>query len=174
MFMDYAALAFRCFIGLLFLLSALSKLRSRAAFLEFTVSTRQLLATPRIPTGIAAGTAAGAELAVPVLLAVPVSVRLGFSVACLLLAAFTVAIVAALRRKVSASCRCFGASSAPLGRAHVVRNTLLFLVSALGLALGTGAPIEPAGWVITAAAAAVAAVLVARLDDLLALFAPVR
>jgi uncharacterized membrane protein YphA (DoxX/SURF4 family) len=167
--MDYLAVACRCLIGVVFVVSAFGKVRSRQAFREFVTSTAALV--PRRGRALSPVVVA-AELAVPVLLAVPVTVRTGFGLAAVLLAAFAVAIAAAVRRGVRTSCRCFGASTAPLGTRHVVRNAGLFAVAAVGALLGPGRPAELAGVAIAAIAAVVLAALVTRLDDLVELFAP--
>lgn len=77
------------------------------------------------------------EVAIVVLLAVPVTARVGAALAALALLGFTAVIVAALRRGSLAACRCFGASTVPLGRRHVLRNGLLRLI---------GFRVIPDGW----------------------------
>jgi hypothetical protein len=65
------------------------------------------------------------ECAAVVLLALGPGGAPGFVLTLLLLAAFTTGIVRSLRSGTKASCACFGASTAPIGRRHVVRNTVL-------------------------------------------------
>ncbi|MER5826555.1 MauE/DoxX family redox-associated membrane protein [Streptomyces mirabilis] len=86
----------------------------------------------------------------------------------LLLAAFTTGIVRALRSGTKASCACFGVSTAPIGRRHVVRNTVLLALAA-ALA-GTPAPTQAAGVLIAAFGALVGALLVIFTDELGTLF----
>ncbi|MFI7635951.1 MauE/DoxX family redox-associated membrane protein [Nonomuraea sp. NPDC049400] len=167
--MDYLAIACRCLIGLIFAISALSKIRGRQAYQEFARTTTTLL--PRHGRKLALP-ALAAEFAVPVLLALPATTLAGFGLAATLLTAFAVAIAAALRRGVRTSCRCFGASTTPLGTQHVIRNAALIAVSATGAALGPGDPAHPGGIAVAAVAAVVLATLVTRLDDLIDLFAP--
>ncbi|MET7724682.1 MauE/DoxX family redox-associated membrane protein [Streptomyces mirabilis] len=91
----------------------------------------------------------------------------------LLLAAFTTGIVRALRSGTKASCACFGVSTAPIGRRHVVRNTVLLALAAFGLAAalaGTPAPTQAAGVLIAAFGALVGALLVIFTDELGTLF----
>ncbi|MFD7605476.1 MauE/DoxX family redox-associated membrane protein [Streptomyces mirabilis] len=91
----------------------------------------------------------------------------------LLLAAFITGIVPTLRSGTKASCACFGASTAPIGRRHVVRNTVLLALAVFGLAAalaGTPAPTQPAGVLIAAFGALVGALLVIFTDELGTLF----
>ncbi|MGK5552102.1 MauE/DoxX family redox-associated membrane protein [Actinomadura kijaniata] len=178
--MEYLAFGCRVLIGLVFALSAFSKLRSRPAFAEFAAVTRTLLRAlvPGRSAGRAGARRVGAavavlEAAVPVLLVVPAAVPAGHAVALALLAAFAAGIAAALRGGVRTACRCFGASAAPLGARHLARNGVLALAALTGLVAGPGrvAAAEPAGLAVAATAAAVLALLVIRFDDLIDLFA---
>lgn len=89
--------------------------------------------------------------------------------------AFAVAILAAIRRGDRAPCNCFGASARPVGRVHVVRNAVLIIVAALGLAADAAeaGPVGPAGGFAAVIAGGVLAALVVRADDLAELFGPV-
>lgn len=175
--MTHVGFAASCLIGLVFGISAVSKLRS---FGEFARTTRLLLiavAGPRRPlsytgTRSVSVAVAAAESAIPALALVPVLNPVGLGLAGLLLVGFGVGIAAAMRRGVRTSCRCFGASSQPLGARHLVRNAALLLVAVAGLTAGPAGDIELAGRVIAAGAAAILAVLVFRLDDLIDLFTP--
>lgn len=176
--MDYLGVAVHSLIVLVFGVSAIGKLRNRRAFDEFTRTARTLLtaAVPWTPSrtqirGIA-GTVVAAELAIPVLVVVPPLTRYGQGLVLLLLTFFSVGIAAAMRRGVRTSCRCFGASSTPLGPGHLIRNAVLFGVAAAGAAAGPRGldHAEPAGLVVAVAAAATLTLLVVRLDDVIALF----
>jgi hypothetical protein len=169
--MEYVALGCRSLVALLVLVSAASKLRGRSAYTDFLAATRRL-APPWPPVGVAAATVVAAELAIVVLVAVPATVRAGFALAMGLLAAFTCAIAAALRRAERGPCACFGASDRPIGHGHVARNLVLMGVSALGLL--TYAPVtgDVAAMLTAVAAGAVAAIVVALGDDLIDLFSP--
>jgi hypothetical protein len=168
---EYVALGCRSLVALLFLMSAASKLRSRSAYADFLAATRRL-APPWPPVRVAAVAVVAAELAIAALVAAPGTVRAGFALALGLLAAFTYAILAALRRPERAPCACFGASGRPLGYGHVARNLVLMAVSALGLL--TDAPVtgDVAAMVTAIATGAVAAIVVALGDDLIDLFSP--
>ncbi|MEU8197286.1 MauE/DoxX family redox-associated membrane protein [Microbispora amethystogenes] len=122
----------RLLTGIVFLASAVSKLRGRAAYEEFTAATRAL--APRLPARPAAALVAAAEAAVAPLLAWRPTALAGFCVALGLLAAFTVAMAAALRRRRRVLCRCFGASTVPVGPGHLVRNAVLAAAAATGAA----------------------------------------
>lgn len=187
--MEYVLLGARCLVGVVFVVSAVSKLRSRRAFTEFVASLRQLgLLRPAglRPAGLAV---ALTEAAIPVLLIAPVAAAAlegapgsaaanfatgaGFALAGGLLVAFTVAILLAMRRGVQAPCRCFGASATPLGVRHVVRNGFILVVTTIGVAgvlvEWTGAT-HPGGAVIAALTGLVAGVLITTFDDLVDLF----
>jgi hypothetical protein len=181
---DYVVLAARCLVGVVFAVSALSKLRTGRALRDFTASLAQFGVRPgrRRPVAVAV---AGAEAAVPVLLALALAgspaagataravAAAGFGLAALLLAGFTVAIARAVRRGVRAPCRCFGASATPLGAQHLVRNGLLLAGAAVGLAgvvAGPAGPADLAGAAVAVLAGSVAGALVTAFDDLLDLF----
>jgi hypothetical protein len=166
-------------IVLVFAMSAMGKMRSRAAFDGFVRTTLTLLgaAVPGWMIGRAgirrvAGAVVATESAIPVLIVIPVLTRLGHGLAMVLLPVFGFAIAAALWRGVRTSCRCFGSSSVPLGAGHLIRNALLFGVAATGLVIGPRGigHADPGGLVVAVAAAAVLTLLVVRLDDVIALF----
>lgn len=159
--------------------AAFSKLTS-AGFREF-VSTAGLLALvpARVRTMVGVATVT-AEIAVTVATAAFVFTRrpelgiLGFVCAAGLLGVFTVAIGIALARGDRRPCRCFGAAAAPLGPAHVVRNCLLAAAAVTGVVgVATATPAEPLGALVAGFAASCVAVLILRLDDILALAGPV-
>ncbi|MFD0823666.1 MauE/DoxX family redox-associated membrane protein, partial [Micromonospora zhanjiangensis] len=99
----------------------------------------------------------------------------GFALATALLAAFTVTVAVVLRRGTPASCRCFGeAAAAPFGRHHLVRNVALTVVAGTGGYASIAAP-GTTIWTIVLCVplAVVGALVVLRLDDIVALFRPV-
>ncbi|GAB3933752.1 methylamine utilization protein MauE [Kribbella albertanoniae] len=157
--------------------SAASKTGSKA-FRDFAGSAGPL---EILPTGLRVPAAAGvvvAEVTLTVALLVGAFFSLrfvataGFLLAVLLLLAFTAAIVVTLRRGIRKPCKCFGAATTPLGRAHVVRNVLLLAAAVAGLVAGatSTASAEPAGVAIAAVAGLVGGLLVTRFDDLVELF----
>ncbi|MEV6398955.1 MauE/DoxX family redox-associated membrane protein [Streptomyces sp. NPDC051907] len=172
--MIYLLFACRVLLVGVFLVAVAGKLRGRAAFDEFAASIRAMRLLPRRLAAPAAAAVAATEAAVVVLLAWPAAVPAGFALAAALLIVFTAGIALALRRGRREPCRCFGASAAPLGPVHVVRNLFLALAAAAGLVLSLA---EGAHWPPNAGAGALAltagvigVLLVVRLDDLTALF----
>ncbi|MFG1805965.1 MauE/DoxX family redox-associated membrane protein [Streptomyces sp. NPDC049040] len=170
--MEYAAVGCRSLLALLFLASAGGKLRGPAAYAAFVAATRRM--APRWAPGRALAAAVlGAEAATAVLLAVPATVTAGFCLALALLAAFTVAVVAAVRRDERAPCACFGSARQQLGYGHAARNALLAACAGLGLATaGNGVPGDPAGVLTAVAVGAVAAAVTAAAEELTDLFRP--
>ena len=75
------------------------------------------------------------------------------------------------------ACRCFGATGAPLGRRHLLRNGLLITAALAGVtAAGAGGGVAPAGVAVAAVAGAVCGLLFVWFDDITDLFVaqPVR
>ncbi len=183
--MVYALIACRVLLAIVFAVSAFGKLRSRRAFEEFTSAARQLapgwLIRPLQGSGATTGAhrlaavVVGCEVAIPPLLLAPRTAAVGFALAAALLAAFTAAIVAVLRRGDRVACHCFGATDQALRPAHVVRNLLLLTAAATGLVLALAAPsAQPAlvGAVAAVGTAGILALPVLLFDDLLDLFTP--
>lgn len=182
----------RLLTGIVFLMSAVSKLRGRAAYEEFTAATRALV---RLPSRLVAALVVAAEIAVAPLLAWRPTTLAGFGVALGLLVAFTAAIVVALRRGRRVPCRCFGASAVPVGAGHLARNAVLIVAAAAGAVqagadavqagagavqagagavhAGTGAVfagLGPAGLAAVALAAGAVAVLLSAIGEIAGLF----
>lgn len=176
--LGYVVLGCRCVVGLVFVASVVGKLRGRKPYAGFVAATRRLgpgWLVSRVSAGVLAGGVIAAEAAVPVLLVLPDTAWMGFTLAGLLALAFAATVLAALRRGDRAPCHCFGVSARPVGGVHVVSNIVLAAAAALGLAAGTAAagPLEPAGVVAAVVAGAVAATVVVTADDLAELFRPV-
>jgi hypothetical protein len=176
--MSYLLVFSRCLLALVFLASAASKLRGRPAFRAFADSLRTMNLLPARVVVPVAGAVAVVEAMVPLLL-VPLPgaavTTVGFTVAAALLAAFTVAVAVVLHRGTRVSCRCFGeAAAAPFGRHHLARNVVLTVVAGIGAyaSLGdSGVTVRTA--VLAVPLGVVSALIVVRLDDLVALFLPV-
>jgi hypothetical protein len=136
--MQYLAFACRVALITVFGVSAATKLRGPGAFLDSLRDMRVLPGATVRPIGI---TVVAAELAVPILLALPwqATEPVGYCLAIALLAAFAVVIVRSVRRGDRTPCRCFGRSSTPPGREHVTRNALLIALAVIGLGVGLGA-----------------------------------
>jgi hypothetical protein len=168
----YAVLACRGLTGIVFLVSAFTKLRSRSAFRRF----RSWLAALPVPAArsrpVPVATAmAAAEVAIVVLVALPWTARAGLVLAAVMLAVFTAGTSLAVARGAGEPCQCLGMSASPLAWRHVVRDTLLCLVAMAG-ALGAGAlgagsgSLRPAGIVVSLAVGLAIALFVVFLDDL--------
>jgi hypothetical protein len=114
-----------------------------------------------------------AEVAAAVTVALPVEARWGFILSGLLLMAFTGAIVRAIRRGAAVPCRCFGPSTRPPDRWHVVRNAALLAVCGVGAVAGSLDPSSrPETSVVSIAGGVAVALLLINLDSIAALFKP--
>lgn len=179
--MSYLVLGCRGVLIGVFLVSLVGKVRSRESYLEFVSATGNLLAIHQRTARKLAPLVVGAEAAVTSTLVLPQSVRAGFAAAAALLCCFSVALIRARHRGIDAPCRCFGASMSPVRSYHVARNCFLIALAALGSvdALASDATwYEAAGVVLTGLVTVVCVLIIARLDDLVALFgrseSPVR
>jgi hypothetical protein len=179
--MDHVSVACRGLIGLIFFLSAASKIKSRASSAEFFAVTRKLLrvfagrpwATPLV-TRVTGFAVISMELAILIALTIPSLARLGFGIALVALLMFSSAIAAAMHRGVRMSCACFGRSTTPLGVPHLVRNIILAVAAITGLVLGAERPetASPEALLVPVLAALATALVLIRFDDLVDLFKP--
>lgn len=169
--MVYLALACRCAVDAVFLVSVSGKLRSRTAFRAF-VSWLAALPVPLArsrPSAVAAVTAA-AEALIVVLVALPWTVRPGMALAAVVLAVFTAGTGMAVARGTDASCQCFGASASPLGWRHTARDALLAVVAIAGAAAAGSGGARPEEAALSLAAGLIGAAFAVFLDDLAVLF----
>jgi hypothetical protein len=129
----YLALACRGAVGVVFLVSVFGKLHSRLAFRAFA-SWLAALPVPlaRSQPRAAAAVIAAAEALIVVLIALQWTGRVGLVLAAVLLAVFTAGTLLAVARGSDAPCRCFGASTLPLGWRHAVRDALLGAAAVAG------------------------------------------
>lgn len=167
--MIYVTVACQTALAGVFLFSIASKVRSRRAYEEFVSAVIAMQVLPQLWTRPAALATIAGELTTVVLLAISATVPAGFIVAAGLLTVFTAAISTAIRRGRRAPCRCFGASATPLGRLHIVRNLALVAACLVGLSSAldsAGSVPHPGGLIISLGVAAIAALLVLRVDDL--------
>jgi Methylamine utilisation protein MauE len=165
--MAYVALACRALVGLVFAVSAFSKVRNVTAYREFA-SWLTSLPVPLAGNGALPPVLAAAEAAIVVLVAVPAAAVAGLVLAALTLAVLTSGAAVAVRRGARVTCQCFGPSRTALATRHVLRNGFLLAVAVTG-ALGTGAAAHPAGIALSLGAAVTVATFVIFLDDLTAL-----
>lgn len=126
-------IALRAGLGLVFGVAFVSKVSSRAAFTEFARSLgdigwlhgrRRIAASAGIPA---------LEGVTGVLLAVVPA--WGFAVAIVLLAAFTAVTGREVIHGQRVRCRCFGAGTAAIGPAQILRNVVLLTGAVAGLAV---------------------------------------
>ncbi|MEV4176854.1 MauE/DoxX family redox-associated membrane protein [Nonomuraea sp. NPDC049709] len=165
--MVHVLVASQALLATVFVVSAYSKLRSRAALQSFAATLRLLPGPARFP-------AAGATAAMEVVTAVTLIVfpPAGLAAGGLLLIAFSTWIAVSLRRGQREACQCFGASVTPLGPVHLVRNGLLLLVIALGSValMSPGGPVTVAGLALAVPVGLVGAILLIVFDDIADLF----
>lgn len=159
-------------MGTVFLVSAVSKVRNTTSFADFVDSVRAL-SPARLPFARpVALLVVVLEIAVAASQLVPVEAVStgGLVLAISLLTVFTIAIVSAIRRRVTARCACFGRSDKQLGGMHVFRNVLLIGVAVSGLFLRSSAGLQPGGVAVAVAGGLLAGVLVVILEDIWELF----
>lgn len=161
----YAALISRGLLGVVFAVSAGSKLRSATAFRAFASWLGALPGLPALGRPMAA-VLATAEAVTAVLLAVPWTGQAGLVLAAGLLALLAAGTFAVARTGVRTPCQCFGTSAAPLSARHVLRNVLLGAAAAIGAACPGPVAAGPAAVILCLDAGAFAALLVLFLDDL--------
>jgi hypothetical protein len=154
-----------------FALSAYGKVRDQAAFAR---SLADFHVPPRMRVPVAAAVTA-AEVAVVPLALVPATAVAGLALGAVLLSGFAAVIGLTLQRGSRPRCRCFGAVSAPLRGAHVVRNIALAVIATAGAVVASAyqAVAPPIGsFVVTGVLAAVLLAAVANFDDLVEVVAP--
>ncbi|GHJ43351.1 hypothetical protein Cs7R123_06930 [Catellatospora sp. TT07R-123] len=173
--MPYVEVACRLLLATVFAIALVGKVSSRSAWVAFELSLRDMDVVPESRRPAAARASAATEAVIIVCLLIPgrVAGAVGFLLAAGLLAVFAVAIAAVVRRKRAVACRCFGASATPLSGRHIARNVSLIAVAIAG-AVATTATAElplPAA-VLAGVVGALVGMLVAALDDLVALLRP--
>jgi uncharacterized membrane protein YphA (DoxX/SURF4 family) len=172
--LSYLELTVRASIALVFLVSSISKAAN--GFESFVDSVRDLGVLPRSWVRASAWLVLIGEFAAWIALAIPVPISavVGFAIAAVLLGAFAVGIAAAVRRGAAVPCRCFGSSSSPLGRRHIIRNIVLASFSIAGAAGVTlTGPVSPTGALVAVAAGLLLGGFVVVLDDIVGLFLPI-
>jgi hypothetical protein len=163
----YVTLICRCVMAITFGFSVFSKIKNGDAFRDFAAWLGGVPPVSRRTQLPVAAILVAGELVVTGAVIAPETVRWGLMLAALLLTVFAVGIYAALRRGVRAPCRCFGASTTPLGGSQIVRNALLVLVAVTGaIAQGSHSAVTVPGVIISLATAALLVVPVIFYDDL--------
>lgn len=154
-----------------FALSAYGKVREQSAFARSLVDFH-VPPGARVPVAVAV---TAAEVAVVPLALVPATAVAGLALGAVLLFGFAAVIGLTLRRGSRPRCRCFGAVSAPLRGAHIVRNVVLAAIATAGAVLAaTYQAVTPliGSYVVTGVLAAVLLAAVANFDDLVEVVAP--
>jgi uncharacterized membrane protein YphA (DoxX/SURF4 family) len=129
----------RLAIGFVFTVSSAGKIRNLSTF-EKTIANFQIL--PRQLTRVSAYVLLASELAVVVLLLIGGKLLTpGFSLAILLLAAFCVALLSVLVRRIQTACHCFGSSQRFVTVYDIWRNAGLIACALAGLASYAWMPI---------------------------------
>ncbi|MEV1004496.1 MauE/DoxX family redox-associated membrane protein [Nonomuraea sp. NPDC050202] len=170
----YVGFGCRVLLAVVFFAAAVSKVRGRRDRAAFQASLGAFGVKPRWRPAVAAAVIT-CELATAVLLVADVTALAGSAAGAALLIVFTMAISSVLRRGTSVSCRCFGASTQPLGRRHLVRNAILLLIAALGVTGTTPATAlgwNPAALMVSGFVAVILAALVISYDDLVSAVLP--
>lgn len=118
-------------IGIAFAASAIGKVRDLRAFASAVTELRALPAGSARPAALATVLA---EALVVLAMAVGRLVLIaGFGLAAGLLLLFSVVLIAALRRRATVSCNCFGASDRPISSHDLARNGALLACCVAGL-----------------------------------------
>jgi hypothetical protein len=160
----------RVLLAVVFFAAVVGKTRSRQGFAEFRDSVATI--GPRwLPAGPAAGMVVSAEAATVVLLAVPGTRLVGYTLAASLLIAFCVGIARAVLAKQSVRCQCFGADGGLLGPRHLVRNGILVAVAGVG-ALTGGVPASASATLVALVTGAFLGLLTTRWEDVAFLLVP--
>ncbi|MYT36586.1 hypothetical protein GTY66_11050 [Streptomyces sp. SID8356] len=151
-----------------YLLSAILKLRELSAFRAHLIST--MPGVRPFASFLAAGVVA-TEIGTALALMVIRPAWIGFSLSVLLLAGFTLYLVAMLRTRRGASCGCVGDGGGPISGVHVTRNILLVMVSGAGALLATGMGDTPAfAFYFSLGPAVIAGALLLYLDEIVSFF----
>jgi len=144
----YLLMFCRWALGLTFLLSAAGKARDLPAFRQAIADMRVLPAGWARPAAVATMAAEG--LVVIAMAAGSAVLPAGFALGAVLLAVFSAALVATLRRDAGVSCNCFGASERPVSWYDVARNGALLACCGAGewSYAATGHPQPPAAGIV--------------------------
>ncbi|WP_158778804.1 MauE/DoxX family redox-associated membrane protein [Streptomyces cellulosae] len=169
----YLSTWIRSLVGLVFLVSSLSKVSGRRAFDEFAAAVETLAPVPGARR-LLAPVVVALEFGVCVLLALPVPgvFRYGAWLATSLLLSFALGIALAVRRGTNTACRCFGRTSAPVSGRQALRNLALAIPTGSSALLGPAYGSTAAGTALTTVIGLTCGALVITLDDIVDLFRP--
>ena len=162
-------------VAVVFGVAAFGKLRGPAAWAEFVTTTSAMLPARPFPVRLVAVVVAAAECVTALLAVVALATSAtaaavaALSLAAALFAAFLAGITGVVRSGRRVRCRCFGGGGAVFGRNHLVRNGVLLLTVACGLATAGHAPLDGAA-LVAMAAGAVCGLAAVHWDELAYLF----
>jgi hypothetical protein len=160
-------------IGIVFAVSAISKLRSPAAYRAYAQWLRSL-PVPLASRRLTATVLVGAEVLIVPLVAVPATAFAGLQVSTLLIVVLTAGLVLAVRHGVTTPCHCFGASPTPVSHRQAARNIVLLVVAVLGLLGGHAGNYQPAAAILSVGVAAAIAMFIIFSDDIAVLLQDVQ
>jgi hypothetical protein len=163
-----AAVFGRVLLAATLAVASLGKLRGRAAFAAFADTLRDLGWRSDARRRAAAAALPLAEFGSAVLLAAPAGIW-GYAAALALLLTMTATAATAVRRGRRLRCRCFGRAEENIGVSTLIRNGVLMLAGAAGLAgalAAVGRPDSPAVQVLGAGGALFATVAIVYWSDL--------
>jgi hypothetical protein len=137
---SFIGLAARAALIWIFGTAVVSKVSSRVRWAAFVDALPALGLPTSVPPRLAAAVVVAGE--VETVAALVVAPQLGAALAAGLLVLFSLALVAAVGANRRASCHCFGAGDAPVGRIHIVRNVILLVVSGIGFWIAPSGRVE--------------------------------
>lgn len=138
----YVLLAARGLLTAIFAYAFFTKVRSRDGARNFLTTVRKLTMLPARSATVIAVTFTGCEAATAVLVALPWTSRIGFTLAAGMLVFFIGVVFRAVRGRVFAECGCFGDKSSVMSYPLIVRNVLLLAVATPGVLMAAGQPVS--------------------------------
>jgi Methylamine utilisation protein MauE len=166
----YWAIGVQSVLATVFAVSVFSKVRSGSRFIDFVKWISGLTDL----SGIAAHWAALCFLVLEAIallaLVLPGATPMGLSLSLVILVAFALGIEWAVRRGRLAPCRCFGVSTVPLNRSHILRNLILAGLALSALAIGWDGTPDLAGAILALACGGISGLLFIRFDEVVELF----
>jgi hypothetical protein len=161
--------ACRCVLGLVFAVSAVSKVRSQAAWRSLGTWLAGMPFRPLRLKGMPLTLVLAEAAVVALVAAAPLAGLISGAVLALTL---TVGLYLVVRSGSRQPCLCFGTSSEPAGSQHVLRNGVLLALAVVGSVCAgtTGHPPGPAESMLAAIAGLATALLVIFFGDISALF----
>ncbi|MGI5149989.1 MauE/DoxX family redox-associated membrane protein [Plantactinospora sp. CA-294935] len=172
--LPYLSVVCRGTVVVVFALSAVSKLRSRAAYARFRRSTRLLTGLPEDPASALARLVIAGEVTVAVTASAGPLSSAGLGVAGVLLCGFTWALARSPESGQALECGCFGSSVSATRHTAIARNLLLLGVVFGGLVsshIATGAvPVRWDATLVCVVGAVALATFITHLHEITSLF----